>query len=456
MRATTAIYVAILLSSLTSVFCFAAEDRVSVARQQFTRQMYIIDEASDERSDDWPAKYLKELRALETKVQAQANLEGLIAVKKEISRFETSHNIPEESVVVSPAALHTLQQKYRKMGGGLDIEKCRGIVSLVKKYVVHLEALKTGLTKSGDVGGALAAKAEIERVNTSELVINAKAAVAAVSRSTPRTAPAGIGVGPHGVGGVQTPVAATEEKPSGPPGYVIYPQGETPARKTGEIFTRLAVNDSGNTPLSSRKVSVIAYRRADTAAPSPSSSPYGSSRTSNSSTVRLFVRHTNTSTVLEDQIVNIQFFTKSTRGRGNIVPVISGSGSVKVPKLTSAGIWMDCPEVTATSSSSSYRYYQGRSSYHEFYGVLVNVYNADGTLSFQGLSTSGLKDLAAAAKTRSARDMLAEQVEASRIAYETARQTYYTDTSNPALRDAYSRAQQEHYALQTKLRSLGR
>ena len=66
-------------------------------------------------------------------------------------------------------------------------------------------------------------------------------------------------------------------------------------------------------------------------------------------------------------------------------------------------------------------------------------------LSFQGVSTSGLKELAAAAKTRSKRDETAEQLEAARLSYEQARQAYYSSSGDPAMRQAYYEARDNYY-----------
>jgi hypothetical protein len=175
-----------------------------------------------------------------------------------------------------------------------------------------------------------------------------------------------------------------------------------------------------------------------------------STRTRTASIIRLQIRHTRSSAV-ENQVVNIQFFTKPVGSKGSVSPTRVGSGTIKIPKLTSAAIFVDCPGII--SSIRSRRSRHGRSqSGTAFYGILVSVYNADGTLSYQGISTSGLKNAAAAAKVRSELDILQEQLDESKQAHERARAAYSANKRDPALKQAYIAARTAYRALQRKIK----
>ncbi|MFC1463043.1 hypothetical protein ACFLQU_05505, partial [Verrucomicrobiota bacterium] len=152
-------------------------------------------------------------------------------------------------------------------------------------------------------------------------------------------------------------------------------------RVMSAAFTRVALNRTGNTPISKKQVSVTASRHVRVS---------GSRRTDRTSTIRLQVRTNRTGLMLKNQTVNIRFFTKPVGARGRIVPRMARSGSIRLPELTSDGVYIDCAGVT-TSRTSSYG--------TDFYGIVVSVYNSEGALTYQGMSAAGLRDQASAAKT---------------------------------------------------------
>lgn len=132
------------------------------------------------------------------------------------------------------------------------------------------------------------------------------------------------------------------------------------------------------------------------------SSYYTSSRgTTRSSTIRLQARANRTGVTLKNQTVNIRFFTKPVSARGRVTPIMAGSGNITLPELTSEGVYIDCPEVNTTRTSYS-GYYSSSKYGVDFYGIVVSVYNADGSLSYQGMSATGLRNQAAAASKRGA------------------------------------------------------
>ena len=369
---------------LTCAAAAADDARLKVARQNYDKQLKTINDNSVRRTSGWPAKYKAQLTSLQNTFQGSGDLDGLIAVRHELNRFDRAAAIPEDSVVTAPAELAALQKTYLAVASQKDPIKNKEIVDLVGKYVAHLERLKMALTKTGDVASALAAKSEIERVNASALVVAAQKGVSA-SEAKPAAA------------GAKPAAAEKVAKPTAPAGYTVYPPGATPPRVTGEVFTRLALKVTGNTRLADRKVSVVASRCTE-ANVSRTSSYYSSKRTTKTSTVRLRVRYYRTSGEAKDKIVNVQFFNRRLGSRGSVTPTLAGSGDIVLPSLTSQGVYIDCPDLTASSSLSSY----GGQSGTQFLGILVSVYNSDGTLSYQGMSSATLKTVAASAKVRTA------------------------------------------------------
>jgi len=154
--------------------------------------------------------------------------------------------------------------------------------------------------------------------------------------------------------------------------------------------------------------------------------------------VRLDVRHTRTSTTLKDQTVKIEFFTKGEGSDDRIAPTAIGTGTIKVPVLTSGGFIVDCPQAASMDSS----YYRPGA---QLYGVVVSVYNSDGTLSWQGMSASGLKAAAAASKVRSAHELAADAAEVARLKYEDAKTAYAANPNDPAAKQAHDEARDAYY-----------
>ena len=445
MRMTAIMTAAIIcILTLTGTTTLAVDKRLATARASYGAQLLKIQGGSDNKTD-WRADYGRELKALGAAYQTGGDLDGLIAARKEIKRFEYSSEIPAESIVTEPAKLKELQDKYAALAGGGGIEKSRKIVALTELYVAHLEDMKKQLTVSGDIESALAAKKEIERVQASPVNTAALFDLSVAKAAEPKQ--------PVPVEKAATaPAKEDENEMSAPRGYTLYPAGKTPERIAGQVFNRLALASTGNTPMSARRVSVIASRSLASQVSNSSSYYSSSKRTSKSAIIRLQIRHTRSSSAVENQIVNIQFFTKPVGSKGSASPTRVASGTIKIPKLTSAAICVDCPEVS--SSSSSYR--SGRRTSKRgtaFYGILVSVYNADGTLSYQGISTSGLKKAAAVAKVRSEADILQEQLEGSKQAYDQARAAYYANTRDPALRQEYYAARTAYMDLQQKIRA---
>ena len=394
---------AFLILLLANAPAMSAEPWVSGCRANYNKQLVKIQSAQRVVESAWLAKYMRDLKVLEDAVQASGDLEALLSVRKEFSRFKASKAIPSDAYVDTPPQLRNLQEKYGEAGEVDALGMNRQILVLVEKYVSFLEARKKEYTIAGDLSNALAAKEEIDRVNSSDVVTDAQASVD-MSTDEPRGA---NGVG-HESNAAPEPVA--EIIPTAPDGYVIYPRGDRPPRVSGQVFTRTSLSSTGNTPAAKRVVSVGAsmYSKANM---TQSKGRYGSSkRTATTSVLRLQVRSSRAGTTLENQVVKVKFFTRSAKAGPRPAPSATRSGTVTLPALTSEGYYIDFPELTTTrtitkravysrssSSSSARRRYSTSESGTEYYGILVSVYNGDGSLSYQGMSTKGLKAQAAAA-----------------------------------------------------------
>jgi hypothetical protein len=448
-----ATFLALLFVSQVSMGDTAWLDR---SRASFDKRLRnIVSEPADD-SGDWVGGYRAELKKLENAAQAAGDLEGLLLIREEIHRFQTSRAIPESPAENAPKVVIAAQQKFSRLASSRSLGKSRKVLTLRKNYTAYMEKKKKEQTVLGDVASAMAAKAEIERIEANPTIKAALADVAAAAGKDNSDATVAS----------SKPAGEKVKKPRPPAGYEVYPLGRRPPRVSGEIFTRLMLSNTGNTPAADTDVAVAAARNSKSSV-SKSSSLY-SSRTSKTTTktskIRLQVRASRSGVTLKGEILKLQVYNKRA-GTGNNEPELAASGTIHLDDLTSAGIYIDCPEVSARSAiSSSRRYSYSRystggsstaKSGSEFYGIVVNVYNSDGSLSYQGASTSGLKAQAAKSVRRSKKEALTEELDVANAKYTAARTAYYNNTSDDTLRQNYMSAQQTCSTLRQAISEAG-
>lgn len=166
---------AILISSAVTLF---AEDYGSILKQDrevITQQLERINADSKKTLDAWPAQYLQSLKSLEASLTKGGNLEGVLAVRKEVARFKESKQFPQEAILETPEELRVLQQKAFEGSRGIDVERNKHIISAIEKYVSILDEMKKNLTKKGKLDQALAVSKEMDAMTGSPELLAAKA-----------------------------------------------------------------------------------------------------------------------------------------------------------------------------------------------------------------------------------------------------------------------------------------
>ena len=406
-----------------------ANDKFSAARANYDSQLSGL-ESKYSGASEWPAEYKKSLTALGAALQGSGDLDGLIAVRAELKRFAGDNTIPAEAVVEAPLGLKELQEKYQKSKDHQSLDKSKAVVALADKYVAYLERQMKELTIAGDVDNALVARAEVKRVKTSAIVSAAQFDVGVIqSEKQAEKEPPAVGEEAPEEG----PDVQAKKKPTAPAGYVLYEPGRRPPRVASQKFTRMSLKPTSNTPMTKRWATASA------------SCCIASSGTQKNSAIRVQVRSAKSSVVLKDQTVNIQFFTRPAKVKGKVMPTRIRSDYIKLPELTSGGIYIDCPDVKTSISRSSSRYSRlRRKSGSEFYAILINVYNADGTSSYQGASASELDDFAFKSVELSKEQVAKEKIASAKAVYDQARTAYYGNTSDAALRAEFNKARTDY------------
>ena len=122
-----------------------------------------------------PVKYMRDLDTLRAKFQEAGDLDGLLAVKKEIERyrkakaeeadpFETVPEMTPSVIVFAPAELRKLQTQYVSSFTEAAVTLKNGISERGEKYLSQIKSLQTALTKAGKIDEAIAVRNEYDRV----------------------------------------------------------------------------------------------------------------------------------------------------------------------------------------------------------------------------------------------------------------------------------------------------
>ena len=122
-----------------------------------------------------PSKYMRDLETLRTKFQEAGDLDGLLAVKKEIERyrkvkteeadpFETVPEMTADVIVAAPAELRKLQEQYVSSFAEAAATLKNSISERGEKYRSQIKAMQTTLTKAGKIDEAIAVRNEGDRV----------------------------------------------------------------------------------------------------------------------------------------------------------------------------------------------------------------------------------------------------------------------------------------------------
>lgn len=118
--------------------------------------------------------YKKYLSDLAVSLQKQGDLDGLLAVKAESKKFESSENDSLSNVVSEVAFLQRAQIELKKRLDAIAEEKCSGIYNLWQQYDRVLDNRQKEMTKENDLAAALAVRDERQRVSDSDVVSRAK------------------------------------------------------------------------------------------------------------------------------------------------------------------------------------------------------------------------------------------------------------------------------------------
>jgi hypothetical protein len=392
MRKKLALLTALVLASACAL---ASEyrDKLDNLRNIYAEHLERIESESGKKMASWPDSYTDGLRQLQSARQQKGDLDGWQAVTTELKRFAEEGDITEDCIVAKPEALRELQTRFRNVVQKYSLEKSEEILSLADMYVSRLETAQKKLTIEGLMEDAIAYNTEIRRVKASPAFTAAEFEVAAYEAAKARREQT-----PESDEGDDTPPPSPPKIASSPltrEGRLIGScraySGSGPA-VAGRRYKRLVLKP---TPAARtlRKVSV----QASTAQSESTgrAGEYGSKTDQTHTLLRLQLR-TLSGLDVTSPVVVIQLFSRSIARKGNVEPSQLAGHRLDLPSLDSSTVTIDCPEVKTAKWDDRYSYYSSSSEKkgNEFYGVLISVFDHEGTLLYQAASGNALDDLA--------------------------------------------------------------
>jgi hypothetical protein len=456
-----------LVASAMSQANMASE--VDSLRKVYDQNLESIEKESAEKDITLPDSYLKELEALQKNLQKNGDLEGWQAVAGEVARFKDGLKIPQDKIAASPASLSALQKKYQELLLGTENDKSRKIVSLTEKYVGRLTGIQKNLTIVGKIDDAILVNNEIKRVKALPKVTAAEFAVMALDadkkdQDKPGKAAAAKdqekpgGPLPDGdarpAKGALAPDVIVKGGVSAPEGVKIY-QGQNPPPVQGITFKSLPLSGTERMRVSKKvAAAVMVGKKTDTKTTVSTSSSYSHHQRTGSSLcyIRVTVKPSNVSYVLENTKLVVQSFAKDLSGRSGGAEL--KMDVVKLPKMEGgAQVCVECqPVVTSVSSIRSRGYYASDSmavsnSGQEFYGIIVSVFDDSGALIYQGASNDSLEKMGIAEVPKEkvgAPADVRERFEAARDAYFRARDAVANSPRSEVLRDNLATTSNEY------------
>ena len=334
-------------------------------------------------------EYPRSLQAVQLALQGGGDLDAVLAVKQEAERFSRSRQVSEGELVAAPRELRAAQEQYLAKLRQIGMNGHKRIVLVSRDYINALLPEQKRLTVKGDINGAVAVQAEIERVKQSPAYAEASGRLAEERARGEREA---------------KDLREREEQQRREegallaracPGVALRRGAKNPPENKAVPFKRLSLLPTWKAK-TDRGILLTAWESAhdEPSEPRPSAVHHQ---------LRLKVSGRQGFDVIEKPTVVVQYFGKrpaSVRGsrpRRPLEPDVSDLADLNVftmplGRLNAEPVWLDCPPVltsigTEVTSDQPLAFMWRRTP---FFGVIVSVFGTDGALLAQVVSNQRL------------------------------------------------------------------
>ena len=372
----------------------------------------------DDVDDRLRTHYSNALEALRKARQQRGDLNGWIAARDELKRFELDGAISLGVIAQQPEQLRDLQLKYRKALSDSETKRSEEILTQATNYMGFLERKQKTSTRQGDIDKALAYNSELRRVANSGVLKAARFALAdhntrsvsgGSASSKLETNTVDVARGPDSVG---TGGENAEDVPEGVKDVMLVDAGvsDIDARLLPTIHDRgvpppLEGDDVSTFDLSpllrtmvgrSVRINGMISVQVSDALVEGTTPLRDASRTDLSSvqTIRLAVRTTGVVRSLSKSTLAVQYFIRNLGKGDEVSPHEAAVDFVALPGLVRRWIFIDMPpfQVRGQRSRFSTKSYHREETHGErFFGVIVSVFDDDANLVVQMYSDSSLR-----------------------------------------------------------------
>lgn len=155
-----------IITLLFSVFALAYPKEAILLFSEFKKAETQIEQRHISATNNLPSKYIEGLVALQKHYQSEGALDELLAVKKELERFQKASlgpfdpfelvpELPKDAIVASPDALRLGQERYIAKKEQIENAVLTDFENLSQGLLKRLEAIQRDLTKSDQIDDAI-------------------------------------------------------------------------------------------------------------------------------------------------------------------------------------------------------------------------------------------------------------------------------------------------------------
>ncbi len=167
-----------------------AQDPLEAPRNQFNQHFERIEVETVQARTAAILRYSNALAQVAERYQKEGDLDALLEVLNDIALFERVRAIPMQVRSQSPERVRSVHKAISADFDAAEASRRQSIIKLVENYVNYLETMKRKLTTDGNLEGALAVRAEIDRVKNIDAYTAAQFESAASRPQAPVVTPA--------------------------------------------------------------------------------------------------------------------------------------------------------------------------------------------------------------------------------------------------------------------------
>lgn len=149
---------------LIGISAYAADKTLTDYQSLFEGKMSKVDKVYRASQNTALQSYRKKIAIAKETLQSQGDLDGTIAVNREIKRLEREKTVPQELPDEFPTRLVLAHKNYHAVLLAAEQTKNKTTAGLIKRYLVPLERLQKQLVRKNALDEALAVNKEIKKV----------------------------------------------------------------------------------------------------------------------------------------------------------------------------------------------------------------------------------------------------------------------------------------------------